>query len=230
MTLTKKHILRAIADGIYLKLKTDHIHFKFYIKAQIKWYLEWFEEKSFNPETSVKIYDDVVNEMLITYGENSLIYLISILYKYAPVRNDYDNIILIKNKNEVQPLKNYLILTDEGETTIIIQQHKTIKIHGIIDVSFPSFINDLIKQYIIKNNINYGNILFGKLTEVIKKITFNINKKNETGSNIIRRSISSSLFNDYLNKKATIDDIYNQIVIMKHSVRSHFMDYIYGIN
>lgn len=230
MNYTENEILEAVEEGINLHIKPDEKLYEFYIKAQIIRYLDYYKKVlTFNPELSVKKYDEVVNDMFNTYGENSLVYLISVLYKYSPVRNDYDNIILIKNKNEIQPLNNYLILTEQNEACIVIQQHKTVRLHGIIDVKFSSYISNLIKQYVINNNIIYGNKLFGKLTDTIKKISFNINKKNETGSNIIRRSLASSLYNDYLNEKATIDDIYNQVIMMKHSVYSHFVDYIYGI-
>jgi len=55
------------------------------------------------------------------------------------------------------------------------------------------------------------------------------NDKQEGGTRMIRRSIASTLYNDYRTGKASVEDIYKQISTMAHSTDTHIKDYIYNV-
>jgi hypothetical protein len=219
----------------YMKLpmtkENDKILFDGYRIAKLACELQLYNKKhpQLNPLTAVKNYDSIITG-IAKKGKQSLPYLVAMLYKYAPLRNDFSNMILIQNKNDIEPNKNYMILPDKGKANICIQKHKTIKTSGIINVEFPEDVSTMLRAYVKKEKILPNGKLFKDLTPVLYEITQDNNAdKVDGGTRLIRRCSASTLYDQYVKGKATPTDIYRQMNIMAHSSNTHMNDYIYGI-
>lgn len=206
----------------------DQLIYNGYKKAKLEYDLQQFKNKTeLNKNEAVKRYDDILNGI---DKKHTLTYLVATLYKYAPLRNDYSNMILIPNDDAVKPNENYMILPVRGKAKIIIQKHKTRKTSGNITVEFPSEVSNMIRNYVKSKKIKSGEELFGDLKNVLLEITHERNPdKQDGGTRLIRRMVASSLYDDYLYGKATVDDIYDQMKTMAHSSGTHFKDYIWGV-
>jgi hypothetical protein len=181
-------------------------------------------------KTAVLNYDKITNNVLKTYGAASLTYLLTVLYKHAPLRNDYNNIILVKSKSEaVNPNKNYMILPEHGNAEVYIQKHKTKKNYGTINAEYPDDVTELLRNYVDSKQIQYGKVLFGDLSKILYSITHDASDKNDGGSRMIRRSLASTLYHKYKKGQATAAEIWKQIRLMAHSESVHILDYIYGV-
>ena len=207
----------------------DKILFDGFRTAKLEYDIELYKKKHplLNKQTAVKRYDKIIDQIK---DKNSITYLVANLYKYGPVRNDYSNILLIKNVSEIEPNKNYIVLPDNGDAKAVIQNHKTKKTSGVLRIEYPLEITNLIRKYVKSMKIKYGTKLFKDLKPVLQQIT-NDNTKDiqDGGTRSIRRSLASSLYDDYIKGKVTVNDIYKQIRAMGHSVALHFSNYIYGV-
>jgi hypothetical protein len=126
----------------------DKILFDAYRTAKFHYDIELYIKKhpTLNESTSIKSYNDVIKDVAKQYGIKSLNYLIAMLYKYAPLRNDYSNMVMIQDKKDVEPNVNYMIVPTTGNASILIQNHKTKKTNGDINYTFPSDATELIKN------------------------------------------------------------------------------------
>ena len=207
----------------------DKVLFDGFRTAKLEYDIELYKKKHpvLNKQTAVKRYDKIIDQIK---DKNSISYLVANLYKYGPVRNDYSNILLIKNGSEIEPNKNYIVLPDNGDAKAIIQNHKTKKTSGVIEIDYPLMVTNLLRKYIKSMKIKYGTKLFKDLKPVLQQIT-NDNTKDiqDGGTRSIRRSLASSLYDDYIKGKVTVMDKYKQIRAMGHSVALHFSNYIYGV-
>ena len=223
----------AIAKFMNLPItkEKDKVLFEGYRISKLGYDLEQYKTKHpvLNKETSVKSYDIIVDNISKKYGKKSLHYLITTLYNFAPLRNDYSNMILVDSIEDIEPDKNYMILPPKGNAQILIQKHKTKNTSGSIDFTFQSTETTLIRKYIKDNKINIGSRLFNDLKPVILEITQDKTDKNDGGTRLLRRSSASTLYNKWVNNKALVDDIYEQIKLMGHSSVTHFKDYIYSV-
>ena len=179
-----------------------------------------------NRDTSVKRFDKILREIS---DKKSIVYLVASLYKYGPVRNDYSNIILIQKKEDMETNKNYMILPIAGNAEAIIQKHKTVKTSGVITIQYPTSVTTLLRNYVKTKKIKYGDRLFGDLKPVLSEITEDREDNQDGGTRTIRRSIASTLYDDYVKGKAKLEDVYKQIKIMSHSPDTHLKYYLYGI-
>jgi hypothetical protein len=213
------------------KSPEDIILFDGYRIAKLEYDLELYKKKHpvLNKEVGVKDFNKIVDD-LGKKGKTSIVYLVATLYKYAPLRNDYSNMVLIRNANDIEPNKNYMILPDKGNAKINIQKHKTFNKHGAIEFEFPTDASNLIRQYVKKEKIGFNDKLFKDLTPILPQITHDDNNdKQEGGTRFLRRCVASTLYNQYTQGKATAKDVYNQIRVMGHSSNTHTDAYIYGI-
>ena len=213
------------------KSRIDKVLFHAYRTAKLEYDIELYNRKhpTLDKSTAVKKYDKIVDEVKKKFGIKSLQYLLVKLYQFAPLRNDFSNIILTENDSNLEPNKNYMILPRNGNACILIQKHKTVRTAGIIEAEFPTEITTLIRNYTKTNKIEYGNKLFGDLKNVLHEITGEKDDNVDGGTKMLRRSIASTLYNNYVNRKATVEDIYKQTRIMAHSTETHFKDYVYSV-
>ena len=89
----------------------DKALFDGYRVAKLSYDLNLYRTKhpTLNQDTSVKNYDKVLNK-LSKKDTTSLTYLIASLYKYTPLRNDFNHMVLVKSENDIKPDINYMIL------------------------------------------------------------------------------------------------------------------------
>ena len=169
--------------------------------------------------------------------KDALTYLGAKLYESAPVRTDYKNIKIIKKAEDaVNQEDNYIILPEKGNASLFIQTHKTEKKHGNLKIEYPSDTSALIRKYVRDKKIVFGTqqkrvgLLFGDIKSTVDKLSrFACPSEKNSGANIIRRSIASTLYDKFVKGNATEKDISNQITMMAHNNETHFDSYVYKI-
>ena len=67
------------------------------------------------------------------------------------------------------------------------------------------------------------------MNNIFINITNDKEDKEEGGARLLRRSIASTYYDDFLNGKKDIDEIYEQIQKLGHSADTHMKSYIYSI-
>jgi hypothetical protein len=80
-------------------------------------------------------------ERVLTWAKkdkNPLTHLLAILYEYAPIRTDYENIKTAKKLKEINKTDNFIILPEKGNAKLLVQTHKTEKHFGKLTVEFPA--------------------------------------------------------------------------------------------
>lgn len=79
-------------------------------------------------------------------------YLVIALYTLqAPVRLNYSNMKIIKNEDEVEEGKNYLLNTSRNKKTFIFQDYKTSSKHGRINQPINKDLNTIINKWLRVN-------------------------------------------------------------------------------
>ena len=209
----------------------DKVLYNAYKTAKLEYDLTLYRKKHpvLNSKMNVENYDDILKEAK-KKGQDSLTYLIASLYQYCPLRNDYSNMILVDDENDMKPDNNYMILSPKRKARVVIQKHKTLKTSGVIRYEFNETITKMIRNYVSKNEIKNSEKLFDNLKTTLHEITKNKDTDREDGgTRTIRRSLASTLYDKYLNKKATVEDIYEQTLLMGHTANTHISNYIYSV-
>lgn len=182
---------------------------------------------------AVKPYEKVLIEA--KKDKDRMTYLIAKLYDTAPIRGEYSKINIVRREEEIRNEENYIILPHKKNAILFLQDFKTDNKHETIRVEYPSDTTELLRQYVKDEKIFSGKknevgVLFGDLKKTIEKISKIACKgvKN-VAANIIRRSLASTLWEKYVKKQATFEDIVNQAKKMGHSVDTHTKEYIYKL-
>lgn len=180
----------------------------------------------FEPKNNIENFENILKKLRIQGDE--LTYLIARLYYEAPLRRDYDNILLVDNeKKAVDNKRNYIIVNNNNKAIIVINNHKTADKQGSIKYSFSKETTDLLKNYIQNNGIKYNTNLFNSLKDTIKKI--NNEKKDDKEANKIRAMVASLSYHKYKKGELSLNELYNEIKLMKHTMTTHFKDYVFNI-
>ena len=117
-----------------------------------------------------------LDKVQTAYGEQSKMYMISRLYKEITLRDDF--ILKIVNKKPKSGDENYIIL-NKSNMRLIINNYKTEKKYGVIDIKLTKGLSALLRGYMERNNLTVGDYLFGdqKLSDFVRynnsKIGFN---------------------------------------------------------
>jgi hypothetical protein len=218
--------------NIKITKEQDKQIFNFFKTSKLNYEIEQFKNKTnLSKRATVKRYEKILERALTKYGKTSEQYLIAVLYKYAPIRNEYKEIILTKGTADVVEKHNYIILPATGDATLYLDKFKTRKKHETIIYKFPAEATTLLRAYIKRQKVPYGNKLFSNLSGILVDITEDqTNNAADGGARVLRRSAASTLYDDYKKNKATIDQIYDQIQLMAHASDTHLKDYIYKVN
>lgn len=113
-----------------------------------------------NPDYAVPEWSEFENKIVEEFGENSTEHLITVLYRFNTVRNDYVGLKIIKRK-----------YTDGGEdgfyippsavagVRVVSDRKKTGGGYGKIDYTFDKRVSAIIKKYIRSKKIKEGDAL-----------------------------------------------------------------------
>lgn len=217
--------------NIKISEKNDKILFNAFRTAKLNYDLHQYKNKNeLKKDNAVKSFNDVLRDVENKYGKKSLEYLLIKIFENAPLRgNDFNNMILVENENNLEENINYMILPKNGNAKILIQKYKTKKHHGDIHIILNQETTKLIRNYIKINKIKYNDKIFNSMNNIFINITNDKEDKEDGGARLLRRSIASTYYDDFLNGKKDINEIYEQIQKMGHSADTHMKSYIYSI-
>lgn len=134
---------------------------------------DFTEEKTTNALDAVIQYKEYINKILTKFGQDSKEYLIAKLYNELTVRDDFYNLIIKQDNNNLSTDFNYIIVNDK-KSKIILNQYKSREKYKTINHTVSSVLDKLIKNYIKNKNLKIDDTLFGKTP--LTKIIGNMNK------------------------------------------------------
>ena len=230
--------LRAYFDTVVYVI--DHLHLKISTEASRRFH----EIKAIYKTDSGKYHDDkqarevipkfqaYENKVIQTFGEDSEMHLITLLYKETEGARDNFGLIIVKNRDEVNYNKenNYIVVPpvqrgmEPENMTIVIEQFKTNKKYVGYDLELSPELSNKLRQYIKDKKRKYGSYLFGreKLSSVIsnanKKMEYNKEGEESIGAvNLFRKMLASA--EEY--NKLTTPEQQKIADRFKHSIEIH---------
>jgi hypothetical protein len=109
------------------------------------------------------------------YGENSKEFLVSLLYKRVPVRDDLYLKVIEKDGEQTDKDQNYIIIPKKGKCIVIINTYKTEKRYGANHkYDLDKITEMLLRKYIEKHNIIKNGFLWNE--KKLSKFASTINK------------------------------------------------------
>lgn len=141
---------------------------------------------------SFKTYLDKVRT---EFGNNHKMTIIATLYDEVTARDDFQLKLVEKTPNKNDLTENYLVLS-KSQYRVIITQHKTDSTNGAINQLLSKELTALLKKYIMCNDIQIGQYLFGD-EQLSGYISYN-NKKIgvDGGINLFRHMKITEMHND----------------------------------
>jgi hypothetical protein len=139
------------------------------------------EQKIKDRKNDVPTFKSYLDKCLEKYGQDSKEYLIALLYSLFTVRDNFQ-LIFTDNVKSDDNKRNFLVNNGQ-DTKIIINDFKTKKkrhknkIVWTLDKTDDNalFLDSLLHDYINKNNIKYGQYVFGN--QKLSKFVSNMNKE-----------------------------------------------------
>jgi len=188
-----KNVLTALAGVDNELSKTVFEKYKIYIESLKRDVANDLNDKRNNDTViSFKTYLDKVRT---EFGNNHKMTVIATLYDEVTARDDFQLKLVEKTPNKNDLTENYIILS-KSQYRVIITQHKSSSTNGAINQLLSKDLTALLKRYIMCNDIQVGQYLFGN-EQLSNYILYN-NKKIgvEGGVNLFRHMKITELHND----------------------------------
>ena len=141
-------------------------------------------------------YDEYLNKVIETYGDEGREYLITELYKEIKARDDLV-MKIVKTKAEAVDDDNYLIITEKPNAEVVINSFKTKQKYGDFEVKLTPELTSLIRDYIKKKKIKYNEYLFNtkSLSVVVGRMNKKLNIVGFGATNLFRKMLETDLEN-----------------------------------
>lgn len=153
---------------------------------------EQTENNKLNQDLNVLPWNIYLENIDKVFGMNSKEYIISLLYKEVPVRDDFHLKIVDTSLGNFD--ENFIVIPKKANLTVIITNYKTDKKYGVLNFKLSKKLTGLIRDYIKTNNLIIGDYLFGKQetnTSFVSKMNSSIGLKG--GINYYRKMTISAL-------------------------------------
>jgi hypothetical protein len=184
--------------------ETKNKYLEFYevmkVKNQMKVEGEKDTDEVFN-------FDDMLRKVKKKYKENSVEYLLMLLYHEFTVRDNFSKLIikdLSVNDDPETTKRNIFIYDSENEDlinpVIEISNYKTVSKYGTLkfELKKKTKLRYLILDYIEKKRLKHGDGIFGKsasLNKMVVKILSSVGINTKNGINALRQSKITTEFN-----------------------------------
>lgn len=152
-------------------------------------------EKMKNKETMLM--SDYVELVKNKFDEDSKMYLIVKMYEYLCVRDNYSNLKVVEKIADMvdDGKTNYIMVAPKKQCIVRISHFKTDSYYKPIEDKFPMGVSNKIRNYIAKNNIQYGDTLFGSnvssfISKENKKLGDHLGSVNEIRHRVISEALS----------------------------------------
>jgi hypothetical protein len=166
-------------------------------------YFESLDYKSREQSNEIQEYDDIddyVKRIKEKFGENSKEFIVAMLYREGPRRDDF-KLKIIENATEANdPKENYLVvppntLTERTVCQTVINAHKTAGHFDPLVQKLSPHLSHLIRVYIFVNNLDYGNYLFNNksLSSFVSKMSKDVGLQGITINTLRHMAITKFL-------------------------------------
>ena len=137
-------------------------------------------------------YDEYLNKVIETFGEDGREYLISKLYKEIKARDDLI-LKVVKTRDEVVDDDNYLIINKGHQAEVVINSYKTIKKYGEFEVKLSNSLTSLIRKYLKNNKISYNDYLFNTkgLSVIVGRMNKALGVTGYGATNVFRKMLQT---------------------------------------
>ena len=142
--------------------------------------------------------DDYVERVKDKFGEISKQFLIAMLYKESPRRDDFQLCIINDISNATNSKINYISVPNDSVCSTVINEHKTGQVYEPLIKKLSPYLSKLIKNYIILKSLKTGDFLFGKgrLTAYVSKMSDDIGLKGITINTLRKMAVTKFLETD----------------------------------
>ena len=151
-----------------------------------------------NKDKEVPPINEYVENVAKQYGKNSMNHLIVLLLVATYGRDDL-NLNVVKSIPQANKdfSLNYLVLEDD-KITVIINEFKTSKKYGQKKIVLDDALEQQVRNYIDKKNIEYGELLFPnlRLSQAISAINKKLGYIGDGAINLIRKMVTSDKYLD----------------------------------
>jgi len=139
-------------------------------------------------------YDEYLNKVIETFGEDGREYLIAKLYKEIKARDDLI-LKVVKTRDDVVDDDNYLIISGGQQAEVVINSYKTIKKYGEFDVKLSSSLTSIIRKYLKNNKIVYNDYLFNTkgLSVIVGRMNKALGVSGYGATNVFRKMLQTDL-------------------------------------
>lgn len=128
-------------------------------------------ENKNNPNFAVPEWADFEDKIVKEYGENSTEHLITVLYRFNTVRNDYVGLKIIKNKFTEGGADGFYMPSSTAGVRIVSNRKKTGDGYGKIDYTFDKRVSAVIRKYIRIKKIKEGDSLLpNSIHNIVKEM------------------------------------------------------------
>jgi hypothetical protein len=155
------------------------------------------KEKSTDEAYAVPTFKEFLRRIRETFDEGSIQVLVAEMYGIpeAIARDDFGDLTIIKADSEENNENNFIVVPKSSNSlcVIIINEYKTSSKYGKIRIVAGASVSKLIRAYIAKHNIKYGEKLFnyanGSLSQFISIMVKKVGL--DGGINTIRKMKST---------------------------------------
>jgi hypothetical protein len=178
--------------------------------------------KRTDPTRAVPTWDEYESKILAHYKKDSLEHLITVLYRYNTLRNDFINVPINTQTDKIKGIEAFYIPPKKANIQFVKVDHKNKNRVGDIEAEFPKIASDVIRSYIKKNDIKNGESLIDKksIASIANKMHAIVGFKpvaGEGGTRIFRHISSGQ---DY-SKEEDIERTVRLAQTMGHSTQTH---------
>jgi integrase len=137
-------------------------------------------------------YDEYLNKVVETFGEDGREYLIAKLYQEIKARDDLI-LKVVKTRDEVVDNDNYLIINGGQQANVVINTYKTIKKYGEFEVKLSNSLTSLIRKYLKNNKISYNDYLFNSksLSVIVGRMNKALGVSGYGATNVFRKMLQT---------------------------------------
>ena len=192
---TKKNLYQMILyliDNLHLPITTT-------IKHNYKDVFENYKIKSFDvnkekvTQAPIYTFKQYLEKVKTEFGADSKMFVLSSLYFEVTARDDFILEIVSAIKEANDDNTNYMVVTKKGDLTLILNAYKTSNKYGQIKVKLSSALSKMIRRYMERENLTYGDYLFGdkNLSSFVSKNNKKLNIND--GTNYYRHMSTTDL-------------------------------------
>ena len=158
-------------------------------------------------------FNDYLKSVREKFGSDSKEFVLSSLYHELTLRDDYQLKIISSSKEATDNKENYIIVPKTSALTLIINHYKTSKKYGQIKAKLSLELSKMIRKYIKRENLVFGDFLFGNkpLTSFVTKFNKQI---HINGGISLFRMMSVS---DLLKNNPSAEERQKLAELMKHA-------------